>query len=801
MYRFNRQSIILIFCSILVIIGGKTFAQLNTNGSFESSNVGIVSGTDVKGWLIQVATITPPPVFEIVSDTVKEGNRALKLSINGVGTNAWDIQAIADSIPVKQGTSYTYSIWAKAKKAGAQVNFTVGNYSYSEYGAIRPATLTTVWKKYTMQFTVSDDQSYIRAPIHFNYAADTGNVVYIDNLQIYDQSFGKTPIIVEAESGKIGSNFSVAQDGDITYVTTKTNYSGQVSPGDTIRMITYQLTFQDSGYYNLFARVKVGSGAYDDDSFFYGRGFGEKSDTSSTSWVFINGLAGAGFSASTDVLNGQGTAGSSVWKWVNVTKYLYSGNSPEKDFFVNTDSLSKTFQIGSREDGLYIDKFAFGKSNLYFTVKDLDDVLPGSTKLEDVDSSKWFQGPPLAEGASKFLGNVPGNDLNVFANYWNQLTPGNEGKWGTVAGLQDTTKWNWSGLDKYYNYAINNNLIFKDHNLIWGQQQPSWISGLDSAQQIKYIETWFRMVGQRYPKMDMIDVVNEPLSGHNPPDGTGTNANYIKALGGKGTTSWDWVINAFILARKYLPNAKLLINDYGIINDNSATTYYLKIINLLKDRGLIDGIGVQGHRFEFESANTATLKSNLDKLAATGLPIYISEMDLGNISDSGTPNDDTQLSLYKKIFPIVWEHSGVKGITLWGYIEGQMWQTTCWLVHTDGTPRSAFTWLVQYIKDNPNPTEVEETVETLPSSYTLKQNYPNPFNPSTNIVYALPKNSNVKLVIYDATGRRIATLVDENQSAGEHKIVFNAGNYASGVYFYQLRVNSTTITKSMVLLK
>jgi endo-1,4-beta-xylanase len=796
----KRLALVLFLYTFLVLGGSYSFAQLVTNGSFENSNTGIVNGTDVSGWFIQFGTdITPPPVFEIVSDTVKQGNRALKVSINGIGTNNWDIQAVAENIPVTPGKTYTYSVWAKAKIAGAKVNLTIGNYSYAAYAGINPATLSTTWKKFTIRFTVNDNQTLIRAPIHFSLAGNTGNEIYIDNMQIIDDTFGKIPVIVEAESGKIGSNFSVNKDGDITYVTPKTNYTGQVNPGDTSRTVTCQVTFQDSGYYNLYAHLRVGPNGYDDDSFFYGRGFGEKSDTSSTGWVFINGLAGAGFSNSTDVVNGQGTAGSQVWKWVNVNKYLFAGASPEKDFFVNPDSLTKTFQFASRENGLDIDKFAFGKSYLYFTVKNLDSVTSGSTSLEQADSSKWYQGPAIAKNAIKFLGNVPGNDLNVFANYWNQLTPGNEGKWGSVAGSQDTTKWNWVGLDRYYNYAINNKLIFKDHCLIWGQQQPGWISGLDSATQYKYIESWIRQVGQRYPKMDMIDVVNEALTGHNPPDGGNGRANYKKALGGNGATGWDWVIKAFELARKYIPNVKLLLNDYGIINDNVATTYYLTIINLLKDRGLIDGIGVQGHRFEFESAFESTLKSNLDRLAATGLPIYISEMDLGNVGDTGTPDDNTQLTLYKRIFPTIWGHPGVKGITLWGYIEGTTWQKTCWLVHTDGTPRPAFDWMVQYVKDNP--TEVEETVKSLPTAYSLKQNYPNPFNPSTNIVYTLPQSGSVKLDIYDATGRKITTLVNETQPAGVYKVVFNAANYASGVYFYQLRVNSSMITKSMVLIK
>ena len=159
--------------------------------------------------------------------------------------------------------------------------------------------------------------------------------------------------------------------------------------------------------------------------------------------------------------------------------------------------------------------------------------------------------------------------------------------------------------------------------------------------------------------------------------------------------------NAFTMARQYLPNAKLLLNDYGIINDNAATMSYLQIINLLKDRGLIDGIGVQGHRFELESADTNMIKGNLDRLAATGLPIYITEFDLGNLGNSGTPNDAQQLQLYQKVFPVLWRHPGVKGITFWGYLEGQIWQSTSYLVRYTGTARPAFLWMAQYVKDNP----------------------------------------------------------------------------------------------------
>jgi endo-1,4-beta-xylanase len=300
------------------------------------------------------------------------------------------------------------------------------------------------------------------------------------------------------------------------------------------------------------------------------------------------------------------------------------------------------------------------------------------------------------------------------------------------------------------------------------------------------------MVGNRYTAMDMIDVVNEPLLGHNP-------ATYRAALGGAGSTGWDWVIWAFQKARQYIPHTKLLLNDYGIINDNSATTSYLQIINLLKDRGLIDGIGVQGHRFELESADTNVIKSNLDRLAATGLPVYISEFDLGNLGNAGTPDDNQQLQLYQKIFPILWRHPGVKGITMWDYLEGQTWQTTCYLVRADGTARPALLWLAQYVKANP--TAVEKIASGIPSSYQLEQNFPNPFNPATTIRYSISQTSKVTLKVFDLLGKEIQTLVNTAQMPGQYQVTFDARNLTSGVYFYRLTAGSSVETKKLVLMK
>ena len=171
-------------------------------------------------------------------------------------------------------------------------------------------------------------------------------------------------------------------------------------------------------------------------------------------------------------------------------------------------------------------------------------------------------------GQSKFLGCAfsASQTLN-FQSYWNQCTPENGGKWGSVEGWHDVM--NWTDLDAAYNYAKKYGILFKEHTLIWGAQQPSWIANMDTASQRREIEQWFKLIAARYPEIDYIDVVNEPL--HNVPT-------YTKALGGTGKTGWDWVITSFRMARKYFPKSKLLINEYNVINSSQATGEYIKLL-------------------------------------------------------------------------------------------------------------------------------------------------------------------------------------------------------------------------------
>ncbi|MDQ7815737.1 MAG: T9SS type A sorting domain-containing protein [Melioribacteraceae bacterium] len=91
--------------------------------------------------------------------------------------------------------------------------------------------------------------------------------------------------------------------------------------------------------------------------------------------------------------------------------------------------------------------------------------------------------------------------------------------------------------------------------------------------------------------------------------------------------------------------------------------------------------------------------------------------------------------------------------------------------------------------------------EIIPSSFELSQNYPNPFNPTTNIRFALPQASNVKLSVYNVLGQQVAQLINEYKEAGTYIINWDASDISSGIYIYRIEAAGQVITKKMTLLR
>lgn len=219
------------------------------------------------------------------------------------------------------------------------------------------------------------------------------------------------PVVIEAESGTLGSDFEVVDEGNLCYVRPMTDLANGAYPGNDSKIITFSIPFAETGSYHIYARIRVGEGTYNDDSFYLGKTFGSISATSSDGWHLANGLVPVGHNSPDEVVTGVGSVGVSAWKWVNLSAFLNAENP--LNYSVENTNEPLFFCIGSRENGLDIDKIAFGKANLYFTVENLDKVEAGMTELPGENDS-----PDLAYSQVKTFINpiMPGDhpDLTLF---------------------------------------------------------------------------------------------------------------------------------------------------------------------------------------------------------------------------------------------------------------------------------------------------------------------------------------------------------------------------------------------------
>ncbi|MFW5726580.1 MAG: endo-1,4-beta-xylanase, partial [bacterium] len=237
---------------------------------------------------------------------------------------------------------------------------------------------------------------------------------------------------------------------------------------------------------------------------------------------------------------------------------------------------------------------------------------------------------------------------------------------------------------------------------------------------------------------------NEPL--HDAPFGA-DNGGYGGALGGSGTSGWDWVVEAFRMARERFPDAQLVLNDYNIVSSESNVNRYLRIIELLQQEDLIDVIGVQAHAFSTRGS-AESMNANLDLLAETGLPIMATEMDIDGVDASGNVDDDVQLEDMQRIFPVFWEHPAVMGITFWGWRPG-LWRNAeaAYLINTQGLERPALEWLRTYVERSNNVLSVNE------AEAIRLQVYPNPV---TDHTIQIQSDSRIREVeIINAYGKQV----------------------------------------------
>lgn len=499
------------------------------------------------------------------------------------------------------------------------------------------------------------------------------------------------PIVIEAESGTFGESVTRvtdAMDSSISYLTAAVNGTDVPADLSDPRVVSQEVVFPRAGSYQIYARLRIGPDGGNDDSFLL-----NLPSDGAPSWVVVNAITGYDVAGTARHQPGAivgvfgGNSGTGVWKWSLL-------ENPR--IVVPEGQLPQTFSFATREDGLDIDKFAFALEGedytVGFTTEQLDAGQAGvqvpEVKIPDPYEPPADQ-PPLVVASSKWLGMVCcGNQRSFLQNYFNQITPENAGKWGSVESVRD--EYNWAGVDEALAVAEENGFPFRYHVLIWGSQQPGWIAALPPEEQLAEIRQWFEAVNERYgQRITYLEVVNEF---DNQPPTAENEGNYIEALGGAGESGFDWVLNAFRMAREiFPPSVKLMLNEYSVINTQTRTDLYIRVVERLKQEALIDAIGEQGHAFSTRGP-VGDMIARIDQLGTLGLPLYITEMDI-----DGPPPQ--QLIDFQRLFPPIWENPSVQGITLWGYRDG-MWraQQQATLVYPNGAEKPALRWLKGYLR-------------------------------------------------------------------------------------------------------
>ena len=353
----------------------------------------------------------------------------------------------------------------------------------------------------------------------------------------------------------------------------------------------------------------------------------------------------------------------------------------------------------------------------------------------------------FADGGAKFVGNITtsGQIRSDFNTYWNQITPENGCKWGSIHSLSNgnsgTSQFAWDNYDKCesaYNWAKEKpgERHFKFHALVWGSQYPNFLCKAKNPNITleltkKYITEWFDAVAAKFPDLEYIDVVNEAIwsgdnyhSGYGKPatgaegvstDDTECGGSYIiEALGGddvvNGKHQYNFITTAFKMARERWPNAVLIYNDYNTLTWQMDEGIEL-IKTVLANGAPVDAYGQQAH--DCGGMSKSDFETKMTKIHnETGLPLLISEYDIGDANDESQKND------FANQIPFMWETPWVAGITIWGYINGSTWRSNTGIINTDGTDRAAMTWLKSYFASNldkgQNTTEFGVTVDPVP---------------------------------------------------------------------------------------
>lgn len=397
------------------------------------------------------------------------------------------------------------------------------------------------------------------------------------------------------------------------------------------------------------------------------------------------------------------------------------------------ENVTKTylyFECNDQAD-IYVDDFEIRTAPVYQIQQDIP-------SLKDAYSSYFKIGTAVTTDEL-----APQSTKDLILKHFNSVTLGNELKPDSIldhnatlaTGSNVDPQVNLASARSILNFCRDNNIPVRGHVLVWHQQTPDWFfkegfsdDGDWVSKEVmlermeNYIKNVFATLESEYPTVNFYawDVVNECWldDGSYRPAGTQSenskNSPWVKIFGDN-----SFIEPAFTYARKYAPEGcKLYYNDFNEYMPQKTEAIYNMAMDL-KEKGLIDGIGMQSH-LDVGFPTASTYKKALEKFASTGLDIQVTELDI-TTSDTTEAGFEKQAQIYSDIMDACVEYAdSISAVVFWGTTDDKSWRAAKYplLFNEDFTAKPSYYTIVDDL-DIPVVTTAVTTTAPIETTTTV----------------------------------------------------------------------------------
>ncbi len=249
---------------------------------------------------------------------------------------------------------------------------------------------------------------------------------------------------------------------------------------------------------------------------------------------------------------------------------------------------------------------------------------------------------------------------------FNYLTAEYQMKWNVIEPAPGAL--DFGPGDAIVDYAMSRGMQVKGHTFIWHGATPSWVNSLSTAEFRTAFEQHIRTVAAHYRgRVHAWDVVNEAVAD----SGSSLRDTVFRQKLGD-----SYIADAFRIARAADPQARLFYNDYGGEGLNAKAERIYQLVRDLRSAGVpIDGVGLQMHISAGSRPADADIAANMARLAALGLVVHISEMDvrINNVAGTEQARLEAQRAAYHDVVRVCRMEPRCEAVTFWGFTDAHTW--------------------------------------------------------------------------------------------------------------------------------